>query len=166
VDREQTPAILSDLAEEAAAAEDSLEVEVVRPRDGEELLAFLEGDRKEMVVVDALDFRRVDWSLLDRRRSSLSRRGLTVFVTTPAGFDEMMQSAANLSSWIGLVFAHPRDPEAAAFRQQRLASLRQWSGRSDDDVVRTAEEGRIPADPEFAEWLVLLGRGDLLPTGS
>jgi hypothetical protein len=29
-------------------------------------------------------------------------------------------------------------------------------------VIAAAAEQTLPRDPEFAEWLVLLGRGDLL----
>jgi hypothetical protein len=75
-----------------------------------------------------------------------------------------MEAAPNLASWLGgLVFSR-QDPgeRLAALRQQRLASLRAWSSKTDEDVIRDAEAGTLPRDPEYAEWLVLLGRGDLL----
>lgn len=61
------------------------------------------------------------------------------------------------------MFAHASgDVDLGAVRAQRLEALRGWAARSDADVVRAAEQGTLPRDPEYAEWLVLLGRGDLL----
>lgn len=85
-------------------------------------------------------------------------------MTTPASFAELMRVAPNLASWLGgLVFSH-EDPDALARAQigPRLDALHAWSGKSDAEVVEEAEQGRLPRDPEYAEWLVLLGRGDLL----
>ena len=52
--------------------------------------------------------------------------------------------------------------EFAATVLERLESLRQWSGMTDEEVITRAEQGTLPGDPPYAEWLVLLGRGDLL----
>jgi hypothetical protein len=41
-------------------------------------------------------------------------------------------------------------------------ALRRWSGLEDLEVIRRAEAGTLSPDPEYAEWLTLLGRGDLL----
>jgi hypothetical protein len=46
--------------------------------------------------------------------------------------------------------------------QQRLAALQQSTGKTDAEVIRLAEAGQLPRDPEYGEWLVLLDRGDLL----
>jgi hypothetical protein len=46
--------------------------------------------------------------------------------------------------------------------EQRLTALRAWAGRGDAEVIQLAETGQLPRDPEYAEWLTLLGRGELL----
>jgi hypothetical protein len=118
----------------------------------------------DAILIDAARFARAEWLVLDRRRSALARTAVVVFATTPDGFGELMQAAPNLASWIGaLAFAY-EDPTAhqAELRARRLEALRAWAQKSDDDVLREARDGRLPADPEYAEWLVLLGRADLM----
>jgi hypothetical protein len=160
----QIDAALEDLAEELAALDAGVQIATLRPRAGEQLIADLAGTAAELVLVDARSFAALDWALLDRRRSSLAHRGVLIFVTTHHSFDELMRSAPNLASWLGgEVFAYARDgARVEAVRVRRLEALRAWASRLDADVVRAAEEGTLARDPEYAEWLVLLGRGDLL----
>jgi hypothetical protein len=47
-------------------------------------------------------------------------------------------------------------------RQRRLADLAAHYKLDNEQVIRLAEARTLPPDPEFVEWLVLLGRGDLL----
>jgi hypothetical protein len=78
-----------------------------------------------------------------------------------------MRTAPNLASWLGgQVFMFPSHGETgvAAHREQRLAALRAWASRSDQEIVEAAHSGTLPPDPEYAEWLVLLGHGELLDT--
>jgi hypothetical protein len=158
------PDVIAELGEELAAFDPELAVEALGPGSGELLLRALARPTREIVVVDAASYGDRDWGLLDRRRSSLARAGLLVFVTTPASFEALMQTAPNLASWLGaFVFEQAREaPNNAMVREQRLAALRAWAQRSDQDVIVAATHGRLPADPAYAEWLVLLGRGDLL----
>ncbi|HEX2686003.1 MAG TPA: hypothetical protein VHN14_05270 [Kofleriaceae bacterium] len=155
---------IDELCEELVAFDPALAIEVLRPPGGEQLFVGLSKVTSEVVLIDAASYRDADWRLLDRRRSSLSRPGLMVFVTTPDSFGDLMQAAPNLSSWLGgFVFERPRDETwAEPARAQRLAALRSWAHKSDTDVIEAATRGQLPADPEYAEWLVLLGRGDLL----
>jgi hypothetical protein len=155
---------LEELEAEIAALDESVRVTLLRPGSGEQLVTELAVTAAEMVLVDARSFATPDWALLDRRRSSLAHQGVLIFVTTPPSFDELMRSAPNLASWLGAeVFAYAReDAGIEAARAQRLEALRAWASKSDADVIRAAEAGTLPRDPEYAEWLVLLGRGDLL----
>jgi hypothetical protein len=156
--------VAAELCEELVAFDRDLAIEVVRPGSGEQLFVALAKATAEVIIIDAASYRGRDWALLDRRRSSLSRAGLMVFVTTPDSFAALMQAAPNLSSWLGaLVFEQPHDAAGTAeAREARLAALRSWAQKSDNDVIQAATRGQLPADPEYAEWLVLLGRGDLL----
>jgi hypothetical protein len=49
---------------------------------------------------------------------------------------------------------------------RRLAALRAWASKTDGEVVAAARDGTLPLDPEYAEWLVLLGHGELLDRGA
>jgi hypothetical protein len=154
---------LAELEEELATME--VNAVVSSARSAEELI---EESRTLVgtVLVDACGFETEDWSLLDRRRSTL-QPGTFIFVTTPQSFDTFMRAAPHLSSFFGAnVFTQPDSEhqrrERADARAARLASLRAWSGMNDDEVIARATAKTLARDPEYAEWLVLLGRGDLL----
>lgn len=77
----------------------------------------------------------------------------------------LQDHAPNLSSWLGGRVWRLDESSAALSDHEideRLGRLRDWSGRSDKEVLAMAREGTLPAEPEFAEWLVLLGQGGLL----
>lgn len=139
-------------------------VAVLRPASCADLFHDLAGTTADAILIDATRFAHPEWLALDRRRSALARTAVLVFATTPEGFGQLMQAAPNLASWIGaLAFAY-EDPTAqqSDLRVRRLEALRAWAQKSDDDMLQEAREGRLPADPEYAEWLVLLGRADLM----
>jgi hypothetical protein len=100
--------------------------------------------------------------LLDLQRNRLVGVASFVLLTTEAGAERLARLAPNLWSLVG--------PKAFRLDQSigrmdvdaRLASLREATGLDDEEVVRRAQAGSLPADPIYAEWLALLGRGDLL----
>jgi len=155
---------IAELQEELQGFDASATISGSSPRDASALIVTLAGDPAEILLVRASAFSTADWSVLDRRRSAIAHRGLLVFLTTQSSFDELMRQAPNLASWLGgQVFARPDDePRLAAHRERRLAALRAWAARSDADVVEAARAGTLPTDPEYAEWLMLLGHGELL----
>jgi hypothetical protein len=117
-----------------------------------------------LIVTTSAAFGPTEWANVDINRSRYQRDGATVLVLETAAAEQLENTAPNLASWIGgsiwrLVGARPLDD---AEMEQRLVVLRQRAGMSDADVIRLSESGRLPTDPEFAEWLTLLGRGDLL----
>ena len=102
---------------------------------------------------------------LDIRRSSLSRQGFVVLWLTIDGVRRLFENAPNIRSWVGgSQFRAAPDPGwmSEEERRARLAALSDHYKLSDSDVIRMAETGTLPSDPEFAEWLVLLGRGELV----
>ena len=108
---------------------------------------------------------REDWYRLDACRSSLSkpRGGMLVLSSTSA--EMMLNCAPNFCSWVGSrIYALAKDSELLTDpeREIRLSVLREWSGFSDTDVIASAESHQLPLTPEYGEWLVLLGRGDLI----
>lgn len=46
--------------------------------------------------------------------------------------------------------------------EARLVALRNHYGMSDDELLTRVADEELPVEPEHAEWLVLLGRSDLL----
>jgi hypothetical protein len=140
---------------------------VDRPVDAENL-----ADRcahpGSLLLASGLDgFTSEAWSRLDQRRSRrFQMRGAPV-VLLLSGRDlrQLEQHAPNIFSFAeGAIFEH--DPHAGLLsereRVDRLEALRAWAQLTDNDVLKLAAEGRLPPQPEFAEWLVLLGQGDLI----
>ncbi len=106
-----------------------------------------------------------DWYRLDACRSSLSklRGGMLVLSSTSA--EMMLNCAPNFCSWVGSrIYALAKDSEFLTDQEReiRLSTLREWLGRSDAEVIASAESRQLPLTPEYGEWLVLLGRGDLI----
>lgn len=93
------------------------------------------------------------------------REGCVVLVLSEQGAQRMFRAAPNLTSWIGAAtwsFDDTIPTLSAEEREQRLEALRAWSSLTDTEVIEQAERGELPGDPEYAEWLVLLDRGDLI----
>jgi hypothetical protein len=159
---------ISDIDAEIRALDDQITIGTLSPHNAARLLREWPSRRvDEVLLIGAELFTDKDWMLLDRRRSDLAREGPTVLLTTDSAFDALMQVAPNLASWLGALVFSREDPaeRLAALREQRLASLRARSEMTDEEVVGAAQAGTLPRDPEYAEWLVLLGRGDLLDAG-
>jgi hypothetical protein len=105
------------------------------------------------------------WQQFDYARSRFSHDKGGVLLLTPNSAVQFQTYAPNFASWIGArVYELQLGLEilTEAESQQRLAALQQFTGKTDVEVIRLAEIGQLPTDPEYGEWLVLLGRGDLL----
>jgi hypothetical protein len=161
------PAFIEDLEGEASARWDrKIRVIDVSQKGVSELCHLLRQPADDGVVLVGMD----NWSdeqlqSLDIRRSSLARRGFVVVLLNMGGIRRLFQNAPNLRSWIGgSQFQTAPDPGRmnAEEKRARLAALREHHKLSDEDVVRMAKAGTLPVSPEFAEWLVLLDRGDLV----
>jgi hypothetical protein len=106
-----------------------------------------------------------DWYRLDSGRSNLAKHRGGMLVLSSTSAEMMLNCAPNFCSWVGSrVYALAKDsalltdPE----RETRLSALREWSGLSDTDVIESAQSHELPPTPEYGEWLILLGRGDLI----
>jgi hypothetical protein len=166
---------VSSVAEELAQEMEVLgDVDVKRIQDAKgaldlatELTHAAEGAEAERpVIITGLEgWTTSEWVHLDQMRSRLARNERTALVVSQATFEEIMRHAPNFSSWLGgSVWTYqPHTTELTeAERARRLEALRAFSNLSDADVIARAEAGTLPGEPEFAEWLVLLDRGDLL----
>jgi hypothetical protein len=99
---------------------------------------------------------------LDYERARLAGRPRGVIVTSEAGLQALAAEAPNFWSWVGPRVWHLDALAGQLDAEARLSSLRQGTGLTDREVLERAEAGTLPPDPVFAEWLVLLGRGELL----
>jgi hypothetical protein len=127
--------------------------------------AFAENPAGVLLVSGIDRFTGEDWAHVDLLRSQYQREPSVVLLMTMASMVLLMQHAPNLASWIGgTAWSWDRDAErlTQAQREQRLAALREWAGYDDEELVRRAERGELPSDPEYAEWLVLIRRGELI----
>lgn len=110
-------------------------------------------------------YTEADWRHLDLLRSQTVGGGAKIVLLSSAAIANMENWAPNLTSFIGGA-TWQLDPGAdylsADERETRLQALRDAWKQSDDEVVGLAEQGKLPPEPDFAEWLVLLGRGELL----
>lgn len=106
-----------------------------------------------------------DWQKLDRLRSRLMRRRGACMILDNYESNLLFRNAPNLASWIGprvYPFTYGTELLTEEEQQSRLQSFQQWSGQTDAEVIALAETQSLPSDPEYGEWLVLLGRGDLI----
>jgi len=123
--------------------------------------------RGTLIATGAAAFSVDDWRSLDANRTRLMRNDMTVLILDEASAGQLENLAPNLASWVGgrvwrLADAITAPELSPGEIDQRLAALRAWAGRGDAEVIQLAEAGQLPRDPEYAEWLTLLGRGDLL----
>jgi hypothetical protein len=106
-----------------------------------------------------------EWRALDLNRAELDRRGPIIFLLSADAVDRFFRYAPNLRSWLGGgLYEAASDPGllSDAERQQRLQQLADQYQMTDEQVVEGAKRGTLPPAPEFAEWLVLLGQGELV----
>lgn len=132
----------------------------------EHLTRQLQEPPGDVVLVRGLDgWGATDWEDLDLNRSALQRPGAVILWVSGPAMESLFRHAPNLRSWIGgSQFDAAPDPGlmTEGERRERLAQLCAHFGLADSQVIGLAQKGSLPADPEFAEWLVLLGRGDLV----
>lgn len=120
-----------------------------------------------LVIAVSPDFGDDEWRAIDMARTRLERNGQTVLILTANSVGRLPSLAPNLWSWISdgvWTYAHEGGLRAEE-RIQRLNSLRDYFKFDDVGLVRRVESGDLVVDADIAEWLVLLGRGDMLVRG-
>ena len=105
------------------------------------------------------------WRALDVNRRAWLREGAVVLWLSAAGVTNLCSYAPNIRSIVGgSIFNLGTDGGAMTVdeRDQRIADLESHFQMNSAEVIKQAESGMLPTDPHFVEWLVLLGRGDLV----
>lgn len=154
-----------ELAEEMEAIGGVAVERVLGAQDAEDLASRLTAAHGPVVSSGLDSWPASEWASLDRLRSRCAREERTALVLGREAFNLLLQEAPNFSSWLGasVVMYQPNAVELdEEGRQRRLDTLRAWSGLTDEEILSRASNGSLAAEPEFAEWLVLLRRGDLL----
>jgi hypothetical protein len=166
-DRERLDEIRDELRDEIEFAFES-SGSTVTPLDaseGADAIVRHLGQRRPNDVVLVFNTEALDAAArqkLDSARTLFEGGPRVVFVMSEPALAALARDAPHLWSWVGArVFSV--DPKSGRLDvQARLASLREGTGLTDDEVVRRAQAGELPADPVYAEWLLLLDRGDLI----
>jgi hypothetical protein len=143
------------------------EVKVISARNGAlNLVSQIEESSEDYILVWFSEaWNSEDWYILDSARSQLTKKRGGILILPSTSAKMMLNSAPNFCSWVGSrIYALARDSEFLNEQECeiRLSTLREWSGLSDAEVIASAESHQLPPTPEYGEWLVLLGRGDLI----
>jgi hypothetical protein len=136
------------------------------PQPVEELSESLHQPSDDVVVLlGSSTIEPGEWSRMDMNRSRLEREGPVILWLSPEQVSQMSQYAPNIKSYVGgSVFRLTRDESTIdeAERQRRLEELSGHYGWTNQELISRASARALPPEPEIAEWLVLLGRGDLI----
>jgi hypothetical protein len=129
------------------------------------LLELLEQSAQDYLILWGFEtWSSEEWNRLNAARSQFAqtRGGLLVLSSS---VNTMLNYAPHFFSWVGSR-AYELEKNSGFLtdqeRETRLSALREWSGRSDSEVIESAACRQLPALPEYGEWLILLGRGDLI----
>jgi len=107
-----------------------------------------------------------EWKIFDALRSQLdhnTKGGLIVLSEQSAYL--MVNNAPNFFSWVSSrIYYLDKDAEILTVEEcdERIDALQEYLGKTNEEVITLAENRQLPTDPEYAEWLILLNRGDLL----
>jgi len=157
---------IQDLAEELDAFVGRPRIVDVTGLLVDELRGKLQEPPSDPVILVGFDDRTPEfWSSIDVNRSGLERSGTVVFWLSPSGLSQLCTHAPNLRSFVGgSIFAvgAKGGQMSEEERTHRLHVLSSFYGLTNDEIIRRAESRQLPPEPEFVEWLVLLGRGDLV----
>ena len=132
----------------------------------EDLVQMLREPPDDIVLVKGLDlWSDGEFESLDVMRSALARPGIVLLWARLSGLVRLFQRAPNLRSWIGGNVVRIEEDRGFMTSDEvrlRLETLSKHFGLTDEQVVAQAKDKSLPPDPEFAEWLILLGRADLV----
>jgi hypothetical protein len=131
-----------------------------------QFISEIESDTDYILLWNFGNWTNTDWQELDYMRSSLDKgkRG-GILILSQSAVEKMSSYAPNFSSWVGgRIFQMILGAEFLTTEesQSRLEALREWAGKSDAEIIELAEAHHLPSEPEYGEWLILLGRGDLI----
>jgi hypothetical protein len=108
-------------------------------------------------------FRAEHWRQVDLARSALATDHPVGMVMGMKAFGMMQTEAPNLANWIGAAWEGVGVlPLTDKERATRLTRLRQRYKKTDAEVIALMNADRGSVDPDFVEWLILLGQDGVL----
>jgi hypothetical protein len=138
----------------------------LEPSTFEELREALhQPDDDAVILSGGTGLTQEKWRSLDIMRSALERKGPVILWLATSDVANLTEHAPNIRSFIGasIFLAGPDGGVMTETeRQERVTELSQHFRLTGEDVIRKAEAKELPLEPEFVEWLVLMGRGDLV----
>jgi len=105
------------------------------------------------------------WAGLDINRSALERPGALFFWLSSSALSDLCLHAPNIKSYIGTTifpFTGTKGALTAEARNERLKAFAEKFHMTDAEITEKAEAQKLEHEPEFVEWLLLLGRADLV----
>ncbi len=107
-----------------------------------------------------------DFQHLDQSRSQLLTAPCLILAMTPPTVARFLENAPNIRSVVGAsIFQGVLEDSALTPDEveSRLIVLRGHFNRTDQSIIAEAEAKTLELDSEHVEWLILAGRGDLVP---
>lgn len=152
------------LQEEAEAQGAALRVVVASPDLLATMDALCAGEPVLTLLVVAAALPEDAAQILDLHRARLPTDRPVILLMSPSAATRLFAASQHFESLVQQVENLDLDLPVLtqAEVQERLAALARWSGRTDAEVITLAERGALPPDPDYAEWVILLGRGELL----
>jgi hypothetical protein len=120
----------------------------------------------DVVVVLAGSWSEEDWRTLDINRSALERPGAILLWITADQLAWFTGAAPNVRSFVGVSIFYVGPDESTmseAVRARRIRELEDHYQMKSEEMLSAAQRGELFAEPQALEWLILLGRGDLIP---
>lgn len=131
-----------------------------------DFISAIRTNSSDTVLLSGLDdWDEASWRALDIQRSALERRGTIILMLSPNAVLRLTNNAPNIRSFIGGSFIQLAPSGGAlteAERRTRIKELEMSYGLPSEEVIEKAKSSTLVPDPAFVEWLVLLGRGDLV----
>lgn len=101
------------------------------------------------------------WSQIELARDHTTA-GKKVLVLTPDEVGSMRNYAPSTASLVNVLRMRTESDDTLVDVEERLASFRTRAGWSDEELIAAVETGKLVVEPWIAEWLILLGRSDLV----
>ncbi len=167
VARREDRSVVEDLRQELSIQTGDSLLAIERDEGGLDIvLEKIRTANEPVIVISGLEqWSDHDFSALDINRSRLETGAFVIFAVDLETAARLLDRAPNIRSLIGAnVFIWAPDPARMlpGEIEVRLRQLRDHYGKSDDEILDEASAGTLSPEPQFVEWLILLGRGDLV----
>ena len=131
------------------------------------LIAALAASPAQQSYVFSLDqLSASDFQHLDLNRSQLLVAPCLILTMTSPTVGRFLENAPNIRSVVGASIFQGVLEDGALTPDEveaRLIALRGHFNRTDQSIIAEAEAKTLELDSEHVEWLILAGRGDLVP---